>query len=65
MGNYYYSHKPVYLGVTLDRRLTYKDHIAKTKAKTGARNSFLKKLANTKCGTDTRTIHTTAFLLLC
>ena len=42
-----YSHKPVYLGLTLDRCLTYKEHIAKTKAKTGARNSILKKLANT------------------
>ena len=40
-----YSRKPVYLGVTLDRCLTCKDHIAKTKAKTGARNSILKKLA--------------------
>ena len=61
-----YSHKPVYLGVTLDhgcgiyyiphpcldRCLTDKDHIAKTKAKTGARNSILKKLANTNWGTD-------------
>ena len=57
------SHKPVYLGVTLDRCLTYKDHIAKTKAKTGARNSILKKLANTNWGTDARTIRTTALAL--
>ena len=55
-----YSHKPAYLGVTLDRCLTYKDHIAKTKAKTGARNSILKKLANTNWGTDAGTIRTTA-----
>ena len=57
-----YSHKPVYLGVTLDRCLTYKEHIDKTKAKTGARNSILKKLANTNIywGTDARTIRTTA-----
>ena len=47
-----YSHKPVYLGATLDRCLTYKDHISKTRAKTGARNSILKKLANANCGTD-------------
>ena len=58
-----YSHKPVYLGVTLARCLTYKDHIAKTKAKTGARNSILKKLANTNWGTDARTICTTALAL--
>ena len=60
-----YSHKPVYLGVTLDRCLTYKDHIAKTKAKTGARNSILKKLANNNWGTDARIIRTTASVLLC
>ena len=58
-----FSHKPVYLGVTLDRCLTYKDHIAKTKAKTGARNSILKKLANTNWGTDARTTRTTALAL--
>ena len=58
-----YSHKPVYIGVTLDRCLTYKDHIAKTKAKTGARNSILKKLANTNWGTDSRTIRTAALAL--
>ena len=55
-----YCHKPVYLAVTLDRCFTYKYHIAKTKAKTGARNSILKKLANTNWGTDARTIRTTA-----
>ena len=60
-----YSHKPVYLGVTLDRCLTYKDHIAKTKAKTGARNSILKKLANNNWGTDAIIIRTTASVLLC
>ena len=58
-----FSHKPVYLGVTLDRCLTYKDHIAKTKAKSGARNSIIKKLANTNWGTDARTIRTTALAL--
>ena len=58
-----YSHKPVYLGVTLDRFLTYKDRIANTKAKTGARNSILKKFANTNWGTDGRTIRTTALAL--
>ena len=58
-----YTHKPVYLGVTLDRSLTYKDHIVKTKAKVGARNSILKKLANTSWGTDAGTIRTTALAL--
>ena len=55
--------KPVYLGVTLDRSLTYKEHVAKTKAKAGARNSILKKLANSRWGTDANTIRTTALAL--
>ena len=58
-----YYHTPVYLGVTLDRSLAYKYHIAKTKAKTGARNSILKKLTNTNWGTDARTIRTTALAI--
>ena len=43
--------------------LTYKDHIANTKAKVSSRNSILKKLANTKWGTDASTIRTTALAL--
>ena len=59
-----YSHKPAYLGVTLDRWLTYKDHIAITKANTGDTNSICNKLANTNYwGTDARTIRTTALAL--
>ena len=58
-----HSHKPVYLGVTLDRTLTYKDHITNTKAKVSSRNSILKKLANTNWGTDASTIRTTALAL--
>ena len=41
---------PVYLGVTLDRTLSYKQHIMKVKGKTAARNNILKKLSNTKWG---------------
>ena len=54
---------PVYLGVTLDRSLTYKNHIFKTKKKVSARNNILKKLANTKWGSDASTIRTTALAL--
>ena len=35
---------PVYLGVTLDRTLSYKEHIHKLKCKTSARNNILWKL---------------------
>eukprot|EP00057_Strongylocentrotus_purpuratus_P019440 XP_011673914.1 PREDICTED: uncharacterized protein LOC105442933 [Strongylocentrotus purpuratus] len=59
------KHTPnaVYLCVTLDRSLTYKNHVANTKAKFGARNRIFKKLANTNWGTDARTIRTTALAL--
>ena len=54
---------PVYLGVTLDRTLSYKQHIMKVKGKTAARNNILKKLSNTKWGTSPSTIKTTALAL--
>ena len=41
---------PVYLGVTLDRTLSYKEHIHKLKCKTSVRNNILRKLLNTKWG---------------
>ena len=36
--------KPIYLGVILDRTLSYKEHIHNLKCKTSARNNILKKL---------------------
>ena len=37
-----------YLGVTLDRTLSYKTHIHTTKMKVATRNNLLKKLANSR-----------------
>ena len=54
---------PKYLGVTLDRTLSYKQHIYNTKMKVATRNNLLKKLANSKSGTDASTIRTTALAL--
>ena len=54
---------PKYLSVTLDRTLNYKQHILNTKMKVATRNNLLKKLANTKWGTNARTIRTTALAL--
>ena len=54
---------PKYLGVTLDRSLNYKQHILNTKMKVATRNNLLKKLANSKWGTNARTIRTTALAL--
>ena len=51
---------PKYLGVTLDRTLNYKTHIHNTKMKVATRNNILKKLANSRWGTNARTIRTTA-----
>ena len=54
---------PIYLGVTLDRTLSYSTHITKVKAKTAARNNVMRKLANSKWGTHPSTIKTTALAL--
>ena len=54
---------PNYLGVTLDRTLSYKTHIHNTKMKVATRNNLLKKLANSRWGTNARTIRTTALVL--
>ena len=43
---------PKYLGVTLDRTLSYKTHIHNTKMKVETRNNPRKKLANSKWGTN-------------
>ena len=38
----------VYLGVILDRTLSYKEHTHKLKCKTSSRNNIFRKLSNTK-----------------
>ncbi|GFS23252.1 RNA-directed DNA polymerase from mobile element jockey-like protein [Elysia marginata] len=55
-----YDEHPVYLGVTLDRTLSFSQHAMNVKAKVAARNSLLRKLANSNWGADTKTLHTTA-----
>ena len=54
---------PKYLGVTLDRTLSYNTHIHNTKMKVATRNNLLKKLANYRWRTNARTIRTTALAL--
>ena len=44
-----YPH-PKYLGVTLDRTLSYKEHIHNTKMKVAIRNNLRRKLSNSKWG---------------
>ena len=54
---------PVYLGVTLDRTLSYKEHTRKTKEKVATRNNLLNKLANSSWGANPQTLRTTALAL--
>ena len=54
------THHPKYLGVTLDRTLSYKQHIYNTKMKADTLNNLLRKLSNSKWGANAGTIRTTA-----
>ena len=53
----------MYLGVTLDRTLSYKQHIEKVKGKVRTRNNLLHKLANSSWGANTSTLRATALAL--
>lgn len=55
---------PKYLGVTLDRQLTYKKHLEGTASKIGKRNCLLRKLAGTTWGAS-QTLLRTSTLALC
>lgn len=54
---------PTYLGVTLDRTLSYNQHITKTAQKIKSRNNILSKLAGTSWGADGNTLRTAALAL--
>ena len=54
---------PKYLGVTLDRSLSYKHHIRNTKMKVAARNNLLTKLATSKWGANPSSIRTASLAL--
>ena len=51
---------PKYLGVALNRILSYKQHIHNTKMNVATRNNLLKKLSSSKWGTNASTIRRTA-----
>ena len=57
-----YPH-PKYLGVTLDRTLSYREHIHNAKMKVATRCNLLRKLPNSKCGANASTIGTTTLAL--
>ena len=54
---------PKYLCVTLDRTLSYKEHMYNTKMKVATCNNLLRKLSNSKWGANTSTIRATALAL--
>ena len=54
---------PVYLGVTLDRTLSFKEHVNKTKKKVSTRTNLLSKISSTKWGADAKTLKQTALAL--
>ena len=56
---------PKYLGVTLDRKLSYKTHIHTTKMKVATRNNLLKTLANSRWETNEKKHSPSPMLLYC
>ena len=51
---------PVYLGVTLGRSLTFKEHVIKTRTKVSARNNILRKITPSKWGATAHVLSTSA-----
>lgn len=56
--------RPMYLGVTLDRSLTYRDHIEKTTKKLQSRINVVRKLAGTKWECRPKTLRITTIALV-
>ena len=55
---------PTYLGVKLDRQLTFKPHLDSLRAKVSARNNLLRRLAGTTWGARAPTLRTGALALV-
>ena len=54
---------PVYLGVTLDRTLSHREHLSPSAVKLKSRNNLIMKLAGTSWSANTSTLHTSALAL--
>ena len=54
---------PVYLGVMMDRSLTFQDHTNKMTAKARTRNNFLNKLVGSTWSANTKTLRSSAIAL--
>ncbi|KAI5747757.1 hypothetical protein M8J77_018197 [Diaphorina citri] len=66
VGNYTLKHNfhPKYLGVFLDRSLTFKEHLSKTALKVQSRNNLIQKLTNTSWGAKASCLRTSALSLV-
>ena len=53
----------MYLGVTLDRTLSYKEHLSRSAAKLKSRNNLTAKLAGTSWGASASILRTSALAL--
>ena len=60
----HYNPTPTYLGVKLDRQLTYRHHLETVRAKVSSRNNLLCRLAGSSWGASTRTLRTSALALV-
>ncbi|UYV84635.1 hypothetical protein LAZ67_X002927 [Cordylochernes scorpioides] len=59
-----HSEHPKYLGIHLDRTLTFKTHLTKLKGKLSSRNNILHMLAGSSWGSDANTLRTSALTLI-
>jgi len=60
---YFYVCHSTYLGVTLDRTLSYREHLTKTAGKLKNRNNLLMKLAGSTWGASTNTLRSPVLTL--
>ena len=58
-----HDRNPVYLGVTLDRTLSYRQHLTNTAGKLQSRNNLLMKLAGSSWGANANTLRSSALAL--
>ena len=58
-----FERNPKYLGVTLDRSLTYKEHLRKTTEKVRSRSNLLRRLASNRWGASFDVLQTSALSL--
>ncbi|KAI5744621.1 hypothetical protein M8J76_003905 [Diaphorina citri] len=59
-----HNFKPKYLGVTLDRTLSYRDHLSKTAEKLKTRNNIIQKLCGCSWGASAPVLRTSALALV-